>query len=58
MSSDSRVRVPAAVLRFVLRGQADLFLHGRVAVPARARELGYEFLDPTFRDAAARALGR
>jgi hypothetical protein len=28
--------VPAVLLRLVLRGQADIVLHGRVVVPAKA----------------------
>jgi uncharacterized protein (TIGR01777 family) len=41
------VPAPAALLRLVLWGQADIVLHGRVAVPAKARAAGYEFRYPT-----------
>ncbi|HEY8987838.1 MAG TPA: TIGR01777 family oxidoreductase [Candidatus Limnocylindrales bacterium] len=39
--------VPAFILRLVLWGQADVVLHGRVAIPARALAAGYEFRHPT-----------
>jgi uncharacterized protein (TIGR01777 family) len=41
------VPVPALALRLVLWGQADVVLHGRVAVPAWALAAGYEFHHPT-----------
>ena len=45
------VPVPAFVLRLVLWGQADIVLHGRVAVPAKALAKGYRFLHPTVESA-------
>ena len=51
---------PAALLRVLLWGQADLLLHGRHAVPARAIAAGYRFrfttLEPAVRDALGRPL--
>jgi NAD dependent epimerase/dehydratase family enzyme len=52
----SWLRVPAPLLRLVLWGQADLFLHGRQAAPKTALDAGYAFEDRTFADAAAWAL--
>ena len=43
--------VPAFVLRTVLWGQADIVLHGRVAVPAKALAAGYAFRHPTLESA-------
>jgi uncharacterized protein (TIGR01777 family) len=43
--------VPAFVLRIVLWGQADIVLHGRVAVPAKALAAGYQFRFPTVESA-------
>jgi uncharacterized protein len=43
--------VPAFVLRLVLWGQADIVLHGRVAVPAKALATGYAFRHPTVESA-------
>jgi NAD dependent epimerase/dehydratase family enzyme len=43
--------VPAFVLRIVLWGQADIVLHGRVAVPAKALAAGYQFRYPTVESA-------
>lgn len=43
--------VPAALLRLVLWGQADIVLHGRVAVPAKALAAGYAFRFPTVESA-------
>lgn len=45
------VPVPAFVLRLFLWGQADVVLHGRVAVPAKAVGAGYEFRHPTVESA-------
>jgi uncharacterized protein (TIGR01777 family) len=45
------VPVSAFVLRLVLWGQADIVLHGRVAVPAKALAAGYEFRHPTVESA-------
>ncbi len=50
--------VPAVLLRLVLWGQADIVLHGRVAVPAKARAVGYEFHFPTIASALRDVLGR
>jgi uncharacterized protein (TIGR01777 family) len=49
--------VPAFVLRLVLREQADVVLHGRVAIPATARAAGYEFRHPTIESALGDVLG-
>lgn len=43
--------VPAAALRLALWGQADIVLHGRVAVPAKAMAAGYRFRHPTVESA-------
>jgi uncharacterized protein len=43
--------VPAILLRLVLWGQADIVLHGRVAVPAKALAAGYRFRHPTVESA-------
>jgi uncharacterized protein (TIGR01777 family) len=43
--------VPAFILRLVLWGQADIVLHGRVAVAAKARAAGYVFHHPTVESA-------
>lgn len=43
--------VPAFVLRLALWGQADIVLHGRVAVPAKALAAGYAFHHPTVESA-------
>jgi uncharacterized protein (TIGR01777 family) len=51
------LRVPAALLRLVLREQADLLLHGRRAQPALALAHGFTFKFPTMRAAFADALG-
>jgi uncharacterized protein (TIGR01777 family) len=48
---------PAFLLRFVLWGQADLVLHGRVAVPAKALAAGYEFRHPTVESALREVIG-
>lgn len=48
---------PAVLLRFVLWGQADIVLHGRAAVPAKARAAGYEFRYPTVERALENVLG-
>ena len=50
--------VPAAVLRFVLWGQADIVLHGRVAVPAKALAAGYTFRFPTIESALHDVIGQ
>jgi uncharacterized protein len=52
------VPVPAFVLRLALWGQADILLHGRVAVPAKALATGYEFLHPTIESALSDVLAR
>jgi uncharacterized protein (TIGR01777 family) len=49
---------PAALLRLLLWGQADLLLHGRRAVPAKAIAAGYVFRFPTIEAALREALGR
>jgi uncharacterized protein (TIGR01777 family) len=43
--------VPAFILRLVLWGQADIVLHGRMAVPAKAIAAGYAFRHPTVESA-------
>lgn len=50
--------VPAFVLRIVLWGQADIVLHGRVAVPEKALAAGYEFRHPTVESALRDVLER
>ena len=47
MHRPSSFPVPAILLRLVLWGQADIVLHGRVAVARKARAAGYEFQFPT-----------
>ena len=42
---------PAFLLRLALWGQADIVLHGRVAVPAKALAAGYIFRHPTVESA-------
>jgi NAD dependent epimerase/dehydratase family enzyme len=49
--------VPAFLLRLALWGQADIVLHGRVAVPAKALAAGYRFRHPTVESALGDALG-
>jgi uncharacterized protein len=49
---------PAALLRLLLWAQADLLLHGRRAVPAKATGAGYVFRYPTIEGAVREALGR
>ncbi|HZC32618.1 MAG TPA: TIGR01777 family oxidoreductase [Candidatus Bathyarchaeia archaeon] len=51
------VPVPAFVLRLVLWGQADIVLHGRVAIPAKALAKGYRFRHPTVGSALRDVLG-
>lgn len=50
--------VPAVVLRLVLWGQADIVLHGRIAVPASALAAGYEFRHPTVESTLRDVLAR
>jgi uncharacterized protein (TIGR01777 family) len=47
MHRPSSFPIPAILLRLVLWGQADIVLHGRVAVAAKARAAGYAFRFPT-----------
>jgi uncharacterized protein (TIGR01777 family) len=47
---------PAFLLRLVLWGQADIVLHGRLAVPAKAMAAGYRFRHPTVESALADVL--
>jgi uncharacterized protein (TIGR01777 family) len=49
---------PAFLLRLVLWGQADIVLHGRVALPAKALAAGYRFRYPTVESALADVLAR
>jgi NAD dependent epimerase/dehydratase family enzyme len=49
---------PTALLRLLLWGQADLLLHGRRAVPAKAIAAGYLFRFSTIEAALREALGR
>jgi NAD dependent epimerase/dehydratase family enzyme len=51
------IPAPAFALRLLLWGQADIVLHGRVAVAAKARAAGYEFLYPTVESALYDVLG-
>jgi uncharacterized protein (TIGR01777 family) len=52
------VPVPAAILRLVLWGQADIVLHGRIAIPAKALAAGYAFRYPTVESALHDVLGK
>ena len=45
------------MLRLLLRDQADLLLHGRRAVPAKALAAGYTFKYPNLPDALKESLG-
>jgi uncharacterized protein (TIGR01777 family) len=49
---------PASLLRLVLWGQADIVLHGRVAVAAKALAAGYRFRYPTVDAALGDVIGR
>jgi uncharacterized protein (TIGR01777 family) len=49
--------VPAFALRLILWGQADIVLHGRVAIPAEALAAGYEFRHPTVESALRDVIG-
>jgi uncharacterized protein (TIGR01777 family) len=49
--------VPAFALRLLLWGQADIVLHGRIAIPVRALAAGYEFRHPTVESALRDVLG-
>ena len=53
----TRLRIPAGVLRLVMREQADLLLHGRRARPRVAMAHGYSFRFATMDAAFADALG-
>jgi uncharacterized protein (TIGR01777 family) len=57
MHRPSSIRVPAVVLRFALWGQADIILHGRVAIPAKALAAGYQFRYPTLESALRDVIG-
>jgi NAD dependent epimerase/dehydratase family enzyme len=48
---------PAFVLRLLLWGQADIVLHGRVAIPAKALARGYRFRYGTVESALRNVLG-
>jgi uncharacterized protein (TIGR01777 family) len=50
--------VPAGLLRLLLWGQADIVLHGRVAIPARAVAAGYQFRHPTVESALRAVMTR
>lgn len=52
------VPVPAAMLRLVLWGQADIVLHGRLAIPRKALAAGYRFRYATVESALRDVLGR
>jgi uncharacterized protein (TIGR01777 family) len=52
------VRVPAFLLRVALWGQADIVLHGRIAVAAKALATGYRFRHPTLESALRDVLQR
>jgi uncharacterized protein (TIGR01777 family) len=53
----SWIPAPSPMLRLLLRDQADLLLHGRRAVPARALAAGYSFKYPNLQDALRESLG-
>ena len=57
MHRPALIPVPAFALRLVLWGQADVILHGRVAVPAKALAAGFEFRHPTVESALRDVLG-
>jgi uncharacterized protein (TIGR01777 family) len=57
MHRPSSFPVPAVLLRLVLWGQADIVLHGRIAVPQRALAAGYRFRFPTVAAALEDVLG-
>ncbi|HEX5823985.1 MAG TPA: TIGR01777 family oxidoreductase [Candidatus Limnocylindrales bacterium] len=57
MHRPASLPVPAFVLRLVLWGQADVVLHGRVAVPAKALAAGYEFRYPDVESALRDVIG-
>jgi uncharacterized protein len=57
MHRPSSLPVPAIVLRVVLWGQADIVLHGRVAVPEKALAAGYAFRYPTLESALRDVIG-
>ncbi len=48
---------PKWLLRLLLRGQADLLIHGRRAEPLKALEAGFEFRHTDLSEALADALG-
>ncbi len=58
MHRPARFPVPGFALRLVLWGQADIVLHGRSAVPAKAIAAGYEFHYPTVESALNDVLGK
>jgi uncharacterized protein (TIGR01777 family) len=53
MGRPSILPVPALMLRLVLWGQADIVLHGRVAIATKAAARGYQFAFPTLETALA-----
>ena len=57
MHRPALIPVPAFALRLVLWGQADVVLHGRVAVPAKALAAGFAFRHPTVESALRDVLG-
>lgn len=50
-------RVPEAVLRIVLGGQADIVVHGQHVLPTRLQVLGFGFTHPTLENALKDLLG-
>ena len=52
------VPAPAFLLRLVLWGQADIVLHGRLAIAAKARAAGYRFRHQTVESALTDVLAR
>jgi uncharacterized protein (TIGR01777 family) len=57
MNRPAFVPVPAFVLRLVLWGQADIVLHGRVAIAEKAAARGYQFRHGTVDSALSDVLG-
>lgn len=51
------LRVPEAPFRLLLRDQADMFLKGVAALPARLLESGFTFQAPTARESLIHQLG-
>jgi NAD dependent epimerase/dehydratase family enzyme len=53
-----RMRVPKLALRILLGSMAELATHGQRVMPARAKELGFEFRYPLLEPALREVLGQ